>query len=349
MPATYRHVYTSEQMLGGHRFSWQKQEPSKPPEYRVFGIVCDKRTYYKYNRCVYDLGDGSLRNLLGVQAFAEGAELAEHFPEMAAEAKKIMARVRAEITGEEDKNMSKSRTAADFIDALNDIYTESRNVYAVLQDKVDKAAAKMERAREELRDPSCKDKRIAQLRFDLAQGEYKIAEDARLGEYKAMVTGHKKKVAELRAQFAAHLDEHYAASPDKLDTATMQLLGSGICTPTDLARLVERHQGNPTMLRIVGEYARNLREDNRRSMSKENRAICSSVAQAGFSAKDGSRELAIFDSAASATKYGLDKNYDHATRMDSHIAGWFDGFRSQMENLPNVPAEMDSGSGGGEE
>lgn len=270
-------------------------------------------------------------------------EHAKDYPVEAANARKILDQIREEITtitGKDDKNMKTPRTAADFIDALNDIYNESRNIYTVLQGKVDEAAAKMERAREELRDPSCKDKQMAQLRFDIAQGEYQIAEDARRGEYAAMVSGHEKKVAELRAKFAAHLDEHYSASPDKLDTATMQLLNSGICTPAELARLVDRHQDNPTMLRVVGNYARKLREDNRRTMSRENQAICTSVANAGFSAKDGSRELHIFDEAVTTAAYGLGKDAAHASRMATHIPEWMEGYKDKMNNLPVVPEGM---------
>jgi hypothetical protein len=155
-----------------------------------------------------------------------------------------------------------------------------------------------------------------------------------------MLSGHEKKVAELRAQFAAHLEDHYSASPDKLDAATMQLLGSGICTPAELARLVDRHQGSPTMLRIIGGYAKKLLEDNRHKMSSENKIICSNVYQTSLAAKDGSRELGIFDSAVSTAAYGLDRDAIHAARMHTHVLGWFDGFREQMNNLPIVPDTM---------
>lgn len=338
MPATYSHRYTYEQITGGGRNTWKQPEPAKPVDRRIFGYEVETATFNKYNHQNYSIGF-CFYDLAGVECWATDPERAAEFPEKAAEAKQIMERIIAEITGKDMKTMKTPRTAADFIDALNEFYTATRAAYTKANNNLVKARAKMKKAEQDTRDSS-KDHRLAEAQYLVAKGEFQLAEDEARHGYYDMIASYDKQVKELREQFASHLDEHYSASPDKLDTATMQLLGSGICTPVELARLVDRHQGNPTMLRIVGEYARKLREDNGRSMSEANKAICSSVANAGYSAKDGSRELAIFDSAVSATKYGLDKNYDHATRMDSHMSGWFDDFKQNLNNLPVIPEEM---------
>lgn len=334
MPATYSHRRTYEQITGRGSNVRRKPEPTKPVKRHIFGYEVDTATFKKYNHYDYDLGDCVFRDLSGVELWATSTELADHYPDTAAAARRIMEEIIAEITGKDMKTMNTPRTAADFIDALNDIYTESRNAYAILQDKVDKAAAKMEQAREELRDPSCKDQQMAQLRFDIAQGEYRVAESIRRSEYRDMMNGHEKKVAELRTQLTAYLDEHYSASPDKLDAATMQLLNSGICTPSELARLLDRHQDNPTMLRIVGSYARNMREEKRRTMSAENLAICSKVANTALANKDGSRELTAFDNAVTTAAYGLGQDYAHASRMHEHVPGWLEGFKNQIAAFP---------------
>lgn len=238
----------------------------------------------------------------------------------------------------DDDNMKEFKTAADFIDALNDIFTESRNAYTTLQSEVDTAAKKLEQARADMKKPGC-NQAVAEAQYTIAKGELQLAESNHRTAYEDMLSSHNKKVAELREQFAAHLEEHYSASPDKLDNATMQLLSTGICTPSELSRLVDRHQGNPTMLRILGGHARKLR-DSDRNMSAENRAICTAVAAAGFSAKDGSRELEIFDTAVSTLDYGLDKNAEHAARMAAHVPGWMEGYKAKMDNLPVIPEEM---------
>jgi len=335
--------------MASGRNTWKQPEPPpkpKPKQFFILGMEVNCNTYREYNyekswTIDGDVLKGFTCTLWTLERYATD-EHAKDYPIEAANARKILDQIREEIatiTGKDDKNMKTPRTAADFIDALNDIYTATRATYTEANKKLVKARAKMEKAEQDTRDSS-KDHRLAEAQYLVAKGELQLAEDEARRGYYDMIASYNNQVNELRDQFAAHLDEHYAASPDKLDTATMQLLGSGICTPVELARLVDRHQGNPTMLRIVGEYARKLREDNGRSMSEANKAICSSVANAGYSAKDGSRELAIFDSAASATKYGLDKNYDHATRMDSHMSGWFDDFKQNLNNLPVIPEEM---------
>lgn len=335
MPATYRK--RGKGSADYAQKTWM-QEPLKPVDRRIFGYEVDTATFKKYNHQNYTIGF-SFHDLAGVERWATDPDRAEKFPERAAEAKQIMERIIAEITGKDMKTMKTPRTAADFIDALNDIYAATRAAYTESNNKLVKARDKMERAEQDTRNPDM-NHQMAEARYIVAKGELQIVEAEARSSYYDMIEAHNKQVKELREQFAAHLDEHYAASPDKLDASTLQLLGPGICTPVELARLVDRHQGNPTMLRIVGEYARKMREDNRRNMSNDNQVICSNVANAGLSAKNGARELAIFDSAVSAANYGLGKDYDHATRMDSHMSGWFADFKQSMDNLPVIPEEM---------
>lgn len=348
MPATYRHVHTYEQITGRGRNTWQKPEPAPPPKprkYFILGVEVDYNTYhdFMYERD-YRVDGDILKDIPCALWLLEKYATDEHAKERpveAANARKILDQIREEIatiTRKEDKPMNEPRTAAEFIDALKEIYTESRNMYAALQDKVDKAKAKMERAHEELRDPECKDKLVAESRYNIARGEWQLAEGDRRGEYQQMCTSHEKKVAELREKFIYHLDEYYSASPDKLDSSTMELLNSGICTPSELARLAERHKGNPTMRRVIAAHAEKITDE--RNQSQEDYMTCRKIVIEAAAAKDGSRELAIFDSAAGAALYGLDKEPIHASRMHTHIEGWFDNFRDKMVNLPAIPEEM---------
>lgn len=348
MPATYSHRYTWEQIQKEY---YPKQlQPGKdnePKEYRIFGHEVDAATFKKYNRQDYRVGFG-FHTLLGVETWATDSERVKQYPEEAAKAKRIMEQIIAEITGKDVKNMNNPKTAADFIAALNDIYTESRATYDALYGAVEKAKAKMDRAYEELRAPDCKNRELAQAKYDIARGEHRVAEDELRNEYRKMMTGHDQKVSDLREQFADYLDEHYSASPDKLDTATMQLLNTGICKPTELARLAERHSDNPTMLRIIGNFARNMRDEQKKHLTRDEQFICTNVANAGYQAKDGSRELALFDSAVSTAKYGLGKEYVHATRMHSHVSSWMDDFKNQIMNMSWKPAETAGATGTGD-
>jgi hypothetical protein len=309
-------------------------EPVKPVDRRIFGYEVETSIFKKYNHQNYSIGFG-FYDLAGVERWATDPERAAEFPEMAAEAKQIKERIIAEITGKDMNTMKTPRTAADFIDALNDIYTETRSRYTTLNERVKNAEKQLERAQEKARGGD----RIAQARLEVARADLREAQDACRNEYGKMMNDYNARVKELRGQFADHLNKHYAASPDKLDTATMQLLGSGICTPDELLSLVERHKDCPTMVRIIGSYADKMIE-NRRNMGQSEVNALQTVRNYAAASKNGNREMAIFDSAASATKYGLDKKYDHATRMDSHMSGWFDDFKQNLNNLPVIPEEM---------
>ena len=54
-------------------------------------------------------------------------------------------------------------------------------------------------------------------------------------------------------------------------------------------------------------------------------------------AKNGNREMEIFDTAVSTAAYGLGKDYNHATRMHSHVTDWLDDFKRQITDLPLTP------------
>jgi len=331
MPATYRKLGTSSDNY--KRRSWMP-EPLKPVDRRIFGYEVETATFNKYNHQNYSIGFG-FYDLAGVERWATDPDRIAKFPEAAAEAKQIMERIIAEITGKDMKTMKTPRTAADFIDALNDIYTETRNQYTALNDGVVKAEKQLEKAQEKARGGD----NIAQARLEVARADLREAQDERRNAYRKMMDGYNARVKELRGQFADHLNKHYAASPDKLDTATMQLLGSGICTPDELVSLVERHKECPTMVRIIGSYADKMIQD-RGKMRQDEVAALQTVRGYATAAKNGDREMAIFDSAVSATQYGLGNDYNHATRMDSHMSGWFDDFKQNLNNLPVIPEEM---------
>lgn len=339
MPATYRRVYTYEQITGRGRNAWKRPGSEKSEELKIFGIDVDGSTFRKYNHQNYTIGC-VFCDLAGVERWATDPDRAAQFPECAAEAKQIMEQIIAEITGKDMKTMKDPRTAADFITALRDIYNESRAVYDSINANVEKAREKMDRAHEAAKEVRGADAGVSNAKYEIAQAEYKLANSEVRPAYNRMMNEHDAKVNALREQFAAFLDDHYAASPDKLDNATMQLLNSGICTPSELSRLIDRHKDNPTMLRIVGNFARNMREDKKQTPTYNDRLICTQVAGAAHAAKDGSRELAIFDSAVSSLAYGLSDDYGHASRMHNYVAAWAEDFKNQISNLPLTPAEQ---------
>ena len=156
MPATYRKRGPSSEDY--KRRSWMP-EPIKPVDRRIFGYEVETSIFKKYNHQNYSIGFG-FYDLAGVERWATDPERAAKFPERAAEAKQIMERIIAEITGKDMKTMKTPRTAADFIDALNDIYTATRAAYTEANKKLVNARANMKKAEPDTKDPS-KDRRLS--------------------------------------------------------------------------------------------------------------------------------------------------------------------------------------------
>ena len=57
-------------------------------------------------------------------------------------------------------------------------------------------------------------------------------------------------------EFKAQLRADQTADPTKLDMATVELMRSGICTAQDLQSFATRFSGNPTMLRLISQKAK---------------------------------------------------------------------------------------------
>lgn len=319
-----------------------QQEPEKPPVYTIGNIQVDAPTWKKYNRSDYTLNDAIYRDLKGVQLWATSQELAENFPEQAAEAKRIIAKITAEITGKGEKNMSKPTTARGYLDALKEAYNESRAAYDALQKKLDTAQANYDKAQEDSRKASGTEKTLAEARLNVARGELQIAKEEHRSAYRDMTASHNQRVNALREEFSAFLNDHYSANPDKLDNAAMQLLTSGICTPAELSHLAQRYGDNPTMLRIIGSYAAKLK-DSKRNSKEDTRSIYT-VEEMARAAKDGSREMKIFDDAAASLMYGLGENAQVSQKMHESICeGRWADFQNNMDNLPNAPVDTSAG------
>ena len=94
--------------------------------------------------------------------------------------------------------------------------------------------------------------RAARARADALEAE-QGERDAR----RAMDESYRRQIAELRGELVTALDEAFRADPQQIDNATLELLKSGICTPTEYAALLDKAlaSDNHTMARLIGKYA----------------------------------------------------------------------------------------------
>ena len=234
--------------------------------------------------------------------------------------------------------MSTPKKSVEFIAALEELYNNHRAEYGELAKKLNKAKDNQERCeKERAKNPG---DRLVSAKYDIAKGEYLIAQDDFRKAVRNLQDKHNTAVKELRGQFATFLDESYAANPEALDTGTMALLNSDICSPAELQKLAERHANNPTMLRLIAAQAKKIQ--NKKMQSEKDYELCFMVRKMADTVKDGARELAVFDNAVSACERGLQIDAHIAERMHNHIVGWFGDFKNQVETLPYAPASGDT-------
>lgn len=304
------------------------QDTRKKRYYMVLGEYVDLETYRKYESQMYELSPGFFVGLYRVKWYAEDKDLTNATQkeiDESNEAKRILEQIRNEIKGKEENSMDVTRkTAADFISALNDIYTESRTARADIH-------AKLEAAHKEVENTRGATDQLGIAKHNLAQQALIIAKDDFARSFQEAESAHNEKVAMLRNEFAAHLERYYAADPGKVDNATMQLLSTGICTAKELAALAERHKGNPTMVRIIGSHAEKALDEKR--VPTEDRAILGNVRDFAKAFRDGSRELEAFDNATRVIKNGIAKDSALSDRMHPHVVQWMESIKNDVNNI----------------
>ena len=89
-----------------------------------------------------------------------------------------------------------------------------------------------------------------------AKADLMRAEEA-MKKAKEALANHGSELDALRKQLAAEVEEHYAADPAAIDPATLELLKSGIMSPSEYSRLINKalSEGNYTTARICAKYA----------------------------------------------------------------------------------------------
>ena len=112
--------------------------------------------------------------------------------------------------------------------------------------------------------------------------------------------------AKIRGELATALTENYYADPSQLDNNVLRLIDSGICTAQDLKKLADdaSASGNHTMLRLIGEKAKEVLGENQRryGVSHPDHMVLTNIID-GASKADGRNYLEQFDALSSIATY----------------------------------------------
>lgn len=225
------------------------------PHYEIFGVAVHKDIYERYNGQHYNI-NGQYVTLRGVELWATSKEIAEYFSEDAKAAKKLIETIKNEVSPRKEFEVVKHKDFKGYLEDVKSVYAASRTQYEDVSDKWEQAQAAYKTA---MSGPiGEKEKLYAEVDYQRAQDAYnsgmtKLQEDTRSA------------IASIRAELEKHVKSFYAATPDKLDNATMDLLKTGILTKQEMVSLAEANRGNPVMLRVIGSFIKPDFTDNSES------------------------------------------------------------------------------------
>ena len=160
-----------------------------------------------------------------------------------------------------------------------------------------------------------------------AQADFLEAKEA-YSKAKRVLESHKSEIAALRKELVSELDDHYAADPAALDSATLELMKSGVLKANEYAKLMEKAQsdGNYTMARMIAKYAGDAAEQ-RGSKYGQNDEQARTLRAISYTASqnNGSDTLQAFDL--------MSEVYNRATNNPGMIDHWGELTGNALENM----------------
>lgn len=308
--------------------------------YYIFEHEVDKGTFDKYKNRTYEIG-GVKRNLLGVGVWATSSEIAEACPEEAAQAKRSYNQILSEI-GAQSKAPAKHKTFHTFLEDLQRAYREELANYDAVHNAWDIAQKEYNAAMADSLAPD--------YMKVIARGDYERAKQTFERDKLAALENYKVKAKEIRKSMEAFVADVYRVAPDRIDQNAMQLLNAGIMTVDEAEHLAMQYANNPTMMRLIGQYAKKNFDASKNSFGK--------VSDVGYkwkrlggtleSAADSSKAFGGFDSLAEYAEgaLGCCRN---STRADFAIARsrqkrWEDTYNQAVAVYDNFIVQPSGGS-----
>ena len=104
----------------------------------------------------------------------------------------------------------------------------------------------------------------------------------------------------IRKELETAISDAFAANPEHLDMATLELVRSGILSANEYSRLIDKaiEAGNPTMVRVLSQYASNRAAEATQANDTDTARAFRAVAYQGNSV-NGNSYLEAFDAMTS--------------------------------------------------
>lgn len=235
-----------------------KKEPRKAekPRYEVLGVEVDKATFERLNAQSWTIG-GVESDLRRVNLYAHSAEIAEHLPAEAAEAKQHYNAIMREIA----QNMGgivqtmKHNNFNGYFAELSNIYNATVLTYKQLANAWNERRKEWETLEPTLRGDA--------NRYALEKARLLLDEDTFKRGIEDIQTKHREQVAALRVELEKARAEFFRNKAEAVDPNVMTLINSSILSVEDCAEMVKGNRANPTMQRLIAGYLDKLAQDTK--------------------------------------------------------------------------------------
>lgn len=131
------------------------------------------------------------------------------------------------------------------------IFTALKEVYLESAERSNVIHATWEKAQEEWK---CRTD-VGEENYIIQKGIYLQAKKKYEADMEILKTDTAEQTKTLYAQLEAGVASYYEMKPDKVDSATLELLKLGVMKDSDLSKLAKDNEGNQTMLAVINKYA----------------------------------------------------------------------------------------------
>lgn len=290
-------------------------------KYYVCGVEVDKKTHDAMQERKFTFSNGDTRDFHTVEIWARSKEFEENLPGVNQEAKGFVEQVRSEL-----RQAHKTQNNGSIRGYLDDLQTVYKGAFA---------------DREKLEQRYTDAIAAADAKRAMYGEEYHAKAVMEAGEERRkalteLEQTYTRGVDGVRKNLSGRLDEIFLATPDKLDTKTMALLESGVCTADELANLSQRHKANPVMQRVIASHAHKAAErmaERHGGKSGEYMKAYKVATALDRSVRTADDFLGAFDSLASWGRNVSGASFQMAKSFDTK---WDEQFASHCETVDSA-------------
>lgn len=200
---------------------------------------------------------------------------------------------------------------------LDSVFKAARDEYAAAYNAVEQTRKAMQDAGQD-----ALKRQIATLQ--LQEAEKKMRQEAA-----RIWTEFDAKAAELRSALEKEVQTSNLADPSAIDSNAVELMKTGVLTVDDYFGFADRYDGNPTMLKLIGHYAKEAADS---ADDRKDRVALTVLAQ--DCAKGTGKTLKAWDDLMTTVNYCSGRGGNGSRRQTpgvvAHMGEWWDQLSGEI-------------------